>query len=115
MSWPVEGWGFAGKGASFATTNPALGGTEAGRSALGSTGAVPTLDGAGLRSAVSVVRRAGDGGAASISRSRFGEIEVDGMGASAVTPGLAIGGTKDRGGSGVLGLAVAGVIVTPSD
>ena len=73
------------------------------------------MDGAGLRSAVSVVWRAGDGGTASLARSGFGEIVADGTGASVVTPGLACGATKGTGGSGVLGLAVAEVIVAPSD
>ena len=68
-----------------------------------------------MPSAVCVVWRAGDGRTASLSRSGFGEIAVDRTGASVVTPGLACGATKGRGGSGVLGLAVAGVIVAPSD
>src|SRR5438552_3168597 len=69
-----------------------------------------------MPSAVSVVWRAGDGGTASLSRSGFGEIAVVRTGASVVRPGLACGATKGRGGSGVLGLAVAGVvIVAPSD
>ena len=74
------------------------------------------MDGARMPSAVSVVWRAGDGGTASLSRSGFGEIAVVRTGASVVRPGLACGATKGRGGSGVLGLAVAGVvIVAPSD
>ena len=68
-----------------------------------------------MRSAGSVVWRAGDGGTASLARSGFGEIAADRTGGSVVTPGLAFGGTKGRHGSGVLGLAVAGVIVAPSD
>src|SRR5439155_8837669 len=63
----------------------------------------------------SVVWRAGDGGTASLARSGFGEIAADRTGGSVVTPGLAFGGTKGRHGSGVLGLAVAGVIAAPSD
>jgi len=74
------------------------------------------LVGAGLRSAGSVVWRASDGGTASLARSGFGEKALDRTGASVVRPGLACGATKGSCGSGVLGLAVAGVVrVAPSD
>src|SRR5438094_508633 len=69
-----------------------------------------------MPSAVCVVWRAGDGRTASLSRSGFGEIAVDRTGASVVTPGLACGATKGRGGLGVRGLAAeVDPVVSDSD
>ena len=69
-----------------------------------------------MRWAGSVVWRAGDGGTESLARTGFWEKAVDRTGASVVRPGPACGATKGGCGSGVLGLAVAGVvIVAPSD
>src|SRR5437762_754993 len=81
VSWLTDVLGL--KGASFATTNSPPGWAEAGRSSPCSVGAGPNFDGAGLRSEVSVVCRAGEDPASVVSVGSL--VSSTGFGSAAVS------------------------------